>query len=235
MSTDQSTPQAAPKSYLKKMSVKSLGCDPTEARQKEYAPGAMIAGPNDAAGNPTKVPSVKAGKKVPLCVIGGRASGTKSGENRQTGDVWTALTGRFEGVVIQAGDGFKTGEVYESGMVFLPGGIQEAIEGALETAGEGGSVDFAIEITSGYDETSPVGYRYYGRNLKPPSASDDLAAIRAVMQPHVQAFLGPAPATTEPAQIQAAAVEPVIPAPAPPAPAPAANAKPAPAASRKGR
>lgn len=159
--------------FVKKMSVAALGCDPKEARQNKYKPGSV---------NTDGTPNPLAGKKVPLCIIYGRATGTKSGENRQTGDVWTALTGTFEGVCIQEGPDFKTGEVYTSGMVFLPGGIQEAIEGALEGAGENGSVEFAIKLFAGFDEKSAVGYRYYGMNMKAPAATDDLAGLRSLMQ-----------------------------------------------------
>lgn len=180
--------------FLKRMNVKQLGCDPLEAREKKYAPGATIEVLN-ADGTKSIQVSPFAGKRVPLCVIGGVASGTKSGENRSgNSEIWTALTGTFEGVCIQEGEGFPTGNVFESGQVFLPGGIQEAVEGALENAGEGASVEFAIRLYAVWDDKSPVGYRYLGENLKPPSAHDKLAGIRQLMQPHVKANLGPAPA-----------------------------------------
>lgn len=187
--------------FVKKMSVKALGCDPKEARQNKYKPGSV---------NQDGTPNPLAGTKVPLCIIYGRATGTKSGENRQTGDVWTALTGTFEGVSIQEGPDFKH-ELMASGMVFLPGGIQEAIEGALEGAGEGGAVEFAIKLYAGYDESSAVGYRYYGQNMKPPTAADDLAGLRSLMQGQTTAQISAptAPVTEEkPAPAPTPAPEP---------------------------
>lgn len=179
--------------YIKKMSVAKLGCDPKIARDSQYAPGATV---KDAQGN--TVPSPLAGKMVPLCRIWGRASDTKSGENRSgNSEIWTALVGEFEGVCIQEGDGFPTDKLFESGMVFLPGGIQELIEGAVINAkaasNDNATVEFAVEILSAYDDKSPVGYRYYGKNLRPPAATDNLASLRQLVQPGVKLHLGPAP------------------------------------------
>lgn len=207
---------------LKKMSIKALGCDPKEAREKKYAPGATIKQENG-----TLTPSDVAGKKIPLCIVYGRASGIKSGENRSgNSEIWTALTGEFVGVRTQvmSDDTPETDLQFTSGMLFLPGGIQETIEGAMDNAGEGGVVEFALEIMCGYDE-SQIGYKYFGRNLKPPAATDDLAHLRGLIQPLVpKVHLGPA-ATVKPAEI-APAPTPVAVAEAPaPAPAPMEVAK----------
>lgn len=167
---------------LKKMSVKTLKCEPKDARDSKYRPGSV---------NSDGTPNALAGKKVPLCVVYGRASGVRNGENRVTGDVWTAITGTFEGVCIQEGADFPTGEVFTSGVLFLPAVIHDMIVGALDSAGDGGSVKFAVKILAGYDDASPVGYRYYAQNLEEAKATDDLADLRNVVQPNVRANLGP--------------------------------------------
>jgi len=190
---------------LKKITMKDIGCNPKVARDSCYAPGAKLADGN---------PDPRAGQKVPLAVIGGRATGRKTGENSRDGSVWSALTGSFIANCIQEGENFNNAEVYESGVCFLPGGVQEQIEGVLAGLGDGGSVEFAVEIMAGYDEKSATGYRYFGRNLKPATATDDLAMVRSILQPKAKALLGPgAEAGPKP--------EPV--------PAPAAETKPEPA------
>lgn len=174
--------------FVKKMSIKAIGCDPTEARQK-----------------------VNADKIIDLCVIYGRAAGVKNGENRQTGDIWSALTGRFEAVNLQTTDESKRN--WNSGMVFIPGGIQEAIEGAIAAGGEKTVIEFAMKISAKYDEKSPVGYVYLGSSMKPPAESDELSELRKLAsEVPVKQIAAPAP-VAEPTP---------APAPAPvPAPAPA--------------
>ena len=73
--------------FLTKMSVKGLGCKPV------------------GSDTPT-----------PLCQILGKASGTKTGENKATAQIWTALSGQFMGV------NMVTGEQFRSAKLFLPSG-----------------------------------------------------------------------------------------------------------------
>lgn len=146
---------------LKKMSIAAMGCKPVVVRDSQYAPD----------------------KNIKLATVYGRASGTKSGENRSgNSEIWTALIGSFEGMNVQAGSpGY--GKLYSSGMLFLPGGSQEIIEGALANGGLDAAVDFAFEIYARHDEKSPVGYRYQVASLQPPSVTDDLAHLRKIALP----------------------------------------------------
>jgi hypothetical protein len=146
--------QAAPETQEKetiiitKMSVKGINCKPT--------------GTNPA---------------TPLCVMYGRATDVKTGENKD-GTIWSALTGSFEAVNLQ------TGDIYKSGKLFLPGGIHETVESAvrgLKQAEKEGStsvaVEFALEIRS-IEAKNPIGYSYQAVNLRPARATDELDPLR---------------------------------------------------------
>lgn len=106
-----------------------------------------------------------------LCLIYGVASGFKSGEDNK-GQLWSAITGSFEGVNIE------TGDVYRSGKLFLPNGIQEVVEAALKGTGDNGSIKFGLELRS-VKASNPIGYSYQAVPLVKPSADDPLAEMRA--------------------------------------------------------
>lgn len=141
--------------YINKMSVKALGA----------RPNAVVA-----EGAPSPYPLVR---------IFGRANGIKTGEDT-TGNVWTALTGSFEGINLQNGESFR------SGKLFLPGGIQEVVESAVQeiaAAAKAGkqtddlSIVFGLEIAS-VRATNPIGYSYQAMNLIKTEKSDELSELR---------------------------------------------------------
>jgi len=180
--------------FLKKMNLKSMGCDPSAARRL----------PND-------------NDKMEIAVIGGIATGTKSGENRSgNSDFWTALQGTFEGVVLQTGEGIPTGTVYTSGLCFLPGGFQDLIEGQLAGSDGAMQVQFALKIYAQRSDkgSGAIGYRYLAEALQKPSAHDAMAPIRALMGEHTHVYLGPPPAPEQPVP-PAPPVPPALEAPAP--------------------
>jgi hypothetical protein len=133
---------------LSKMSIKALGCNPKLA-------GALPEGSKEV---------------VRLCVIGGKASGVKHGEDLQ-GRTWTALIGTFEGVNIE------NGETFQSGKLFLPSGIQESVEAAVAKA-DGNDVSFAFELRA-VKANNPIGYSYQAVSLMPPAEVDTLSDVRA--------------------------------------------------------
>lgn len=109
-----------------------------------------------------------------LCVILGKATGMKHGEDEKTGRVWTVLTGEF------LGQNLETGARFRSGKCFLPSGIQESVESAIGQLADGGVVQFAVQISS-VTATSPAGYSYQGVNLMPvESVTDPLADLMVV-------------------------------------------------------
>ena len=114
---------------------------------------------------------------VELATIFGVATKIKMGEDGK-GDVWTALIGQFEGVNLQ------TGEVFQSGKLFLPSGIQELIEEAI---GNNEGVEFAFKILS-VKASNPIGYSYQAETLTPPKEKDNLSHLRSLVAPHTPAI-----------------------------------------------
>jgi len=157
------------------------------------------------------------GKRVmgDICVIIGKANGLKTGEGTD-GQVWTALTGVFEGT------NMKTGERFRSGKLFLPAGTQEAVEAAVKMLPEsGGAVKFAIGFRR-VETDNPIGYSYQTINLLPmESQTDDLADLIAAARAKVPTLA--APAVSESKQIEAPSTE-----------APVTTEAPAPKAETKG-
>lgn len=178
-------------SFIKKMTLKEIGCDPKIARDSKYAPGAK---------NEDGSPSSVAGALVPLCVILGRVSAIKYTESKFTGDPQAAFLGSFEATNLQANNGVS----YCSGKLYVPGGFDDYLEGAFKSVEEsGGSIDFAVRISAKYDAASQNGYRFAIENLKEASATDDLAHIRAMVTNRLQINVGPVAA---PAKIAAPSV-----------------------------
>jgi hypothetical protein len=124
--------------------------------------------------NPRKVD--KENSPLALCQIFGKADGIKVGEGRD-GRVWQCLTGNFAGVNL------VTGDEYRSGKLFLPGGIQEVIENAVKSLGEGTDVTvrFGLQISAVVAD-NPIGYSYVARNLMPIATGDELSDLRKAIE-----------------------------------------------------
>ena len=110
------------------------------------------------------------GKKVPLARIYGIATGIKTKIDPK-GDTFEAIEGSFEAVNL------KTGEVYRSGLLFLPGGIHETLTGSLKKGGEGTTIRFGLEV-SAIPASNPIGYSYSAKSLIPDAGDDLLADMR---------------------------------------------------------
>jgi hypothetical protein len=157
--------QTAAPTLIAKLSVKGIGCVPV-------------------------------GRSTPtsLCVILGRASGIKTGVQKdKSGEItgeWSALTGSFQA------KNLETGEVFRSGKLFLPSGIHEVVESKVKELGEtGGVVEFALEIRS-IESSSPAGYKYQAVPLIEPAANqDELAHLIAAIETQVPLQIA-APAET---------------------------------------
>lgn len=101
--------------------------------------------------------------------IVGIASGLKTGEGDN--GPWTGLTGQFKGTNLM------TGEVYQSGILFMPNVAQDMVIGAL--MGETKAVEFGFDITAQYDESSATSYVYGAIPLFESSEADPLKALEA--------------------------------------------------------
>ena len=144
---------------IPKMSIKGIGCKP--------------------AGAPAATPKR-------LCVILGKASGIKTGEDN-TGRIWSALTGMF------LGKNLETDETFRSGKLFLPSGIHDAVEAAVKTLPpDGGVVKFALELRS-VEAKNPIGYSYQAVNLIPMEAETDELAELVALIPAPTKAIAPGP------------------------------------------
>lgn len=172
---ETSAPETAQESsFVSKLSIKALGCDPRLAK-----------GVNAQV----------------LCRIFGMAQGLKHGEDKNSGNLWTALQGSFEGINAQE-DSDDFGKVLRSGKLFLPAGIQDVVEGAVRqienSAGgaETAAVTFALEIRS-VKAANPIGYSYEARSLTPTVKTDPLTEMRNMIEQHagkvVKQIAAPAP------------------------------------------
>lgn len=151
--------------------------------------------------NPSKAKAEN--RKVPLARIFGTAAGVvHKVDNR--GEPITGITGNFEGVNLE------TGEVYSSGVLYLPGGIHEMLLNAVDQGEEDAkgkptynSVQFAFDI-SAVPATNPIGYSYEATQLIEASKADPMAELRASL-PAMPAL--PAPAKADDAAAPAATEE----------------------------
>jgi hypothetical protein len=115
-----------------------------------------------------------------VATIIGNATGTKQFEMKDTGEVFTALTGDFEAKLHENGD------VYNSGVLFFPGGIHERAVSLMTPKGEKGkegyvapldSLIFSFELGVVYSK-SPAGYTWVMREVIPTTAHDPLDDLR---------------------------------------------------------
>lgn len=141
-------------SYVAKLTVKTLGCNPIMVK--------------------TLPPEQT---KLALCRLFGKAAEVKTMQSKDPAGnptVHTFFVGIFEGMNLQ------DGTVLRSGKLFLPKGISEVVENAINTAqakDDKASVSFAFEIRS-VKATNPIGYSYEAVALKDPAAEDELAEMR---------------------------------------------------------
>lgn len=111
-------------------------------------------------------------KRVHLCRIIGSASSTKL-KTDQAGEPIVAIVGNFEGTNVE------TGAVAQSSVLYLPGGIQEVIENAVDSRDDkNAAVPFALDVFAKPDNNK-AGYTYDVEFIqKPQGRLDPLEALR---------------------------------------------------------
>ena len=111
-------------------------------------------------------------KRVHLARIIGVATGTKL-KTDQAGEPIVAVIGQFEGTNVE------TGQVAQSATLYLPGGIQEVIEAAVDSREDkNAAVPFALDIFAKPDNNK-AGYTYDVEFIqKPAGRVDPLEALR---------------------------------------------------------
>lgn len=131
----------------------------------------------NALGSETaKVPAD--GGKVLIGRIVGIVAGLRQTVDNDTGNIHTGLKGNFRGISSKKGEDGKPITV-TSGVCYLPGGIQDMIEGALAAAQESdakATVQFAIDLF-GIPATNKAGYSFAADNIVAPTAADPLALL----------------------------------------------------------
>jgi hypothetical protein len=117
-------------------------------------------------------------KRVFLCRIVGIAGGLVTKVDTR-GEPITGITGNFRGKNV------VTHEEYESGVLYLPGGIQEMLENAVNK-GELDkndkpiyeAVEFALDIYS-VPASNPIGYSYEAEPVFKAKEADPLSELMA--------------------------------------------------------
>lgn len=111
------------------------------------------------------------GKGEAVCArLFGMATGIKL-KTAANGDVFESIVGSFEAV------NAATGEVFQSGVLYLPAGLHERVAEALKADDAPSSIEFGIEVIA-YHAKNPQGYSWKAKQLFKPSAADPLASLR---------------------------------------------------------
>lgn len=138
----------------------------------KLSPKALGWDRNNIGTEVAKVPA--AGGSVSLGRIVGIVTGLRQTVNNETGDIQTGLKGNFRGI-----SSLPDKAPVTSGVCYLPGGIQDMLEGALAAAKEGDSkatVSFAIDLFA-IPATNKAGYSFKADNIVEASATDPLTAL----------------------------------------------------------
>lgn len=117
------------------------------------------------------------GKIEPLARIFGKATNVKDVESEaKDGSMQTfkCIEGMFEAINLQ------TGELFQSGKLYLPGGMHEMAVKGIESLEKGDVLEFALDIRS-VQSSNKVGYAYEARPLVAPTKADELEAMRKLL------------------------------------------------------
>lgn len=154
---------------LPKLSLKTVGCNAALAKR-------------DGDEGPAK--------RLLQARFWGTASGVKAAVG-QDGDAVFGLTGNFRAM------NMTTSKVYQSGILYLPSGIQDLIQDAVETAMSEGdkkpNVEFAIEIYA-VTASNKAGYSFAAETPMAPAinpAMDRLGNMFGEVKPAAPAIAAP--------------------------------------------
>jgi hypothetical protein len=158
-----------------------------------------------AIGSETKKVPAEGGR-VLLGRIVGIVNGLKQTVNADTGEIQNGLKGQFRGISSrnEKGEivGIDGGVKVTAGVCYLPGGIQDMIEGTLAVAKEAdakATVQFAIDLFA-IPATNKAGYSFDADTLVQAEESDPLDTLLASAANSAPALAAPeTPATEEPA------------------------------------
>ena len=138
----------------------------------------------------TVVPKANIKKNIPeagqapfgVMEVFGKATGLKGVEDKVTGVTHTAIVGEFEAVRMD------TGEIFSSGVLYLPPGMHDRICAVFSGENPPSQVKFALEIAIAA-ASNPAGYSWVGKELIEPIGEDPLSDIRSAITAKRQALL----------------------------------------------
>lgn len=146
------------------------------------------------------------GGKVLIGRIVGIVAGLRTTIDKETGDIHNGLKGNFRGISSKEyADGDNKGKpiIVTSGVCYLPGGIQDMIEGELAKAKEAdakATVSFAIDLY-GIPATNKAGYSFKADSIVSAAVTDPLAVLLEQAETHRPAL--PAPDAEKPSEPEA--------------------------------
>src|SRR4029077_14452076 len=143
-------------SIISKITISTIGCNPSEIK---------VLKADD--------PKLQNGE-LPLCRMYGKLNESRVEMDKDKGTSFTYFVGSFEAVNMQ------TGEVFRSGKMFLPKGLSELVEAAVNK-NPNAAIAFAFEVRA-IKAQNPAGDTYKALALKSPEAEDELKSIREVVQ-----------------------------------------------------
>lgn len=119
-------------------------------------------------------------KAVFLATIIGEATGIKEAKSPDGAQIFKGATGAFEGVNIE------TGDVYRSGVIYLPGGAHDMLITQLEQESDlSKAIYFGVELWA-VPSNNPRGYSWELREIAPIEEVDPLARARQVIEQAAQ-------------------------------------------------
>lgn len=111
----------------------------------------------------------------PLYRVVGICNGTRTGKNKfddkEDAGEWRALLGNFEAT------SFLTGEIFNSGVCFMPAYVVDLVAGQLAGDDPNSSVKFAFDIAAKFDDKAATSYTYFATSLIEPQEDDALRSL----------------------------------------------------------
>lgn len=118
--------------------------------------------------------------EVECALLFGEASGVAI-KTTPNGDSFTAMIGKFEATNLH------TGEVFNSGVCYLPGGMHEMITQTLITD-QNAIVKFGILLVAKKTDNL-AGYSWIGRDVVDLEQADPLIELKQAMKPEMHKYL----------------------------------------------
>jgi hypothetical protein len=122
--------------------------------------------------NPTKAKALN--QTVPVAIVYGDASGIAVVKHPARDENFVSITGNFEAISMESG------EVFRSGVLYLPKGMHEQLVEAVKGREEGAEpIRFGLEINA-FPAKNPIGYSYSAKAFVKQEGVDALSPLRTM-------------------------------------------------------